>query len=528
MPARPDKPSGGFRDDIQGMRALAVLGILLYHLGLSPYSGGFVTLDVFFVLSGFLITTLLLREIERTGRINLVTFYVRRARRILPAATAAIIGTVVAAYLWINPLDARDTAVDGVWAALFGANVRFALDQTDYFAQDDVASPLQHFWSLSVEEQFYLVLPALLLVTVLAVRRRRDSPVPAVAGVLLVVTAASFAWSLHASSASPQSAYFSTLTRSWEFGAGALLAIAAPWLVRRLGSWQRDVLAVAGLALVGVALFTVTATDPYPGWLALMPVAGTGAVLLAGTAGPAAAERAPGVSRALGIKPLRVVGDASYSLYLWHWPVIVVAEQRLARDLRPLDVAVVLAVTALMTWASYRFVETPFRHRRPRSHSRGLALYPAAIAVAVLACLGAVTAVDRTVQTSAPAIEVTDVESGPRGQDLSDDPVIALVQASLKQARQGAAVPGDLRPGAARPEGRHRRHGRLRQPRAALAVVPARGPGRQQDPGRARRLARPPLDPGARGDHARRGMGGVLPGEATVHAGARRGCAEGQ
>lgn len=444
MPARTTQPSGGFRDDIQGMRALAVLGILVYHLGLSPYRGGFVTLDVFFVLSGFLITTLLLREVDRTGRIDLVTFYVRRARRILPAATVAIVGTVVASYLWINPLDARDAAVDGVWAALFGANVRFAIDETDYFAQDDVVSPLQHFWSLSVEEQFYLVLPALLVATVLVVRRRRPGrgPVPAMAGVLAVVTLASFAWSVHASQVSPQSAYFSTFTRSWEFGTGALLAIAAPRVAGRLGATARDLVAVAGLALVGVALFTVAATDPYPGWLALMPVAGTGAVLLAGTV----TETPSRVSRALGVRPLRVIGDASYSLYLWHWPVIVVAEQRLQRDLRAGDVAVVLVVTALMTWASYRFVETPFRRRGPRRPARALVLYPAAVAVAVGSCLTAVTAVDRTVDTSAPAIRVSDVETGPRGRDLSKDPAVALVQASVKQARKGAAVPGDLRP----------------------------------------------------------------------------------
>jgi peptidoglycan/LPS O-acetylase OafA/YrhL len=445
VPARPRKTTAGFRDDIQGMRALAVLGILVYHLGLSPYRGGFVTLDVFFVLSGFLITTLLLREVDRTGRIDLVGFYVRRARRILPAATVAIVGTVVASYLWINPLDARDAAVDGVWASLFGANVRFAIDETDYFAQDDVVSPLQHFWSLSVEEQFYLVLPALLLLTAVVVRRRRGgrSPVRAMAAVLGVVTLASFAWSVHASQASPQSAYFSTFTRSWEFGAGALLAIGAPWVAGRLqAGWARDLLALAGLALVGVALFSVSASDPYPGWLALMPVAGTAAVLLAGTA----ADGTGRVSRALGVRPLRVVGDASYSLYLWHWPVIVVAEQRLQRDPRPLDVVVVLAVTALMTWASFRLVETPFRRGRVARTGRGLALYPLALGVAVSSCLVAVTAVDQEVETSAPAIRVSDVETGPRGRDLSDDPAVALVQASVKQARRGAAVPGTLRP----------------------------------------------------------------------------------
>ena len=444
MPSRPPRSSRGFRDDIQGMRALAVVGILVFHLGLSPYAGGFVTLDVFFVLSGFLITTLLLREIERTGRVDLVSFYARRARRILPAATAAIIGTVVAAFLWINPLDAREAAFDGMWASLFGANIRFALDETDYFAQEDSVSPLQHFWSLSVEEQFYLVLPALMLFTLVLVRRRSAvSPVRGIAFVLGVVTVASLAWSVHASQVSPQSAYFSTFTRSWEFGAGALLAIAAPRVAERMRACHQNAVAIVGLGLIGVALFAVTESDPYPGWLALMPVIGTSAVLLAGTG---VGDDVPLVLRLLGVRPLRVIGDASYSLYLWHWPVIVVAQQRLARDLRPLDVVVVLAVTALMTWASYRFVETPFRGGLPGPRGRVLVLYPVALALAVGSSLGAVAVVDRDLETSAPPIRVDDVDTGPGKETLSRDPTVALVQASVKAARRGEPIPGDLRP----------------------------------------------------------------------------------
>ena len=224
-PAPPDRAVStkavrrGFRDDIQGMRALAVLGILVFHAGIAPYPGGFVTLDVFFVLSGFLITTLLLREVAKTGTIDLVGFYVRRARRILPAATVAIVGTVVASWLWLNPLDARDASVDGVWAALFGANIRFAVEETDYFTATDPPSPLQHFWSLSVEEQFYLVMPLALLasIVVAALVLRRGDGLAHRAGIVTVLalaTAASLAWSVHASTASPESAYFSTLSRS--------------------------------------------------------------------------------------------------------------------------------------------------------------------------------------------------------------------------------------------------------------------------------------------------------------------------
>ncbi|SEC04357.1 Peptidoglycan/LPS O-acetylase OafA/YrhL, contains acyltransferase and SGNH-hydrolase domains [Nocardioides exalbidus] len=454
-PAPPDRSGStaparrGFRDDIQGMRALAVLGILVFHAGLAPYSGGFVTLDVFFVLSGFLITTLLLREVAATGTIDLIAFYVRRARRILPAATVAIVGTVTASYLWLHPLDARDAAVDGVWASLFGANVRFAVEETDYFTRSDPPSPLQHFWSLSVEEQFYLVMPVALLGAVLVaarlLRRGDRGRTVAMVGVLSVASAASLAWSVHASTASPESAYFSTFTRVWEFGAGSLLAIAAPRLAGSLTPLVRNLVVAAGLGLVALAMFTLTTESAFPGWLALLPVVGTCLVILGGTGAGTEGDRLPLAQRALGVRPLRVVGDASYSLYLWHWPVLVIAEQRLARELTPLDLCVVLAVTVLMTWASYRFVETPFRRVRG-TRSRGMLLYPAAVTTAVVVCLASTHLIDRQVTGDDPGIEVADYERGIDGSALSDDPAIAAVQASVRAALEGREVPRDLRP----------------------------------------------------------------------------------
>jgi peptidoglycan/LPS O-acetylase OafA/YrhL len=454
-PAPPDRdvstPAArrGFRDDIQGMRALAVLGILVFHAGLAPYPGGFVTLDVFFVLSGFLITTLLLREVARTGTIDLVGFYVRRARRILPAATVAIIGTVVASWLWLNPLDARDASVDGVWAALFGANVRFAIEETDYFTATDPPSPLQHFWSLSVEEQFYLVMPLALLVSVVVaarVLRRSDAHAhrAGIVTVLAVATAASLAWSVHASTASPESAYFSTFTRVWEFAAGGLLAVFAPRLARGLTPVARNLVVVAGLGLIGVAMFTVTEASPFPGWLALLPVLGTSAVILGGTGLDDAPL--PFAQRALGVRPMRVVGDASYSLYLWHWPVLVVAEQRVGRDLRPGELVVALGVTVAMTWASYRFVETPFRRVRTTKRPRGMLLYPAAVSVAVVCCLAATSLIDRELAGQDAPISADDYERTVDGSRLSDDPWVGLVQASVRAAVAERRVPRDLRP----------------------------------------------------------------------------------
>jgi len=444
----------GFRDDIQGMRALAVLAILLYHAGYSPYPGGFVTLDVFFVVSGFLITFLLLREIRRDDTISLIGFYARRARRILPAATFVTLVTVAASWHFLNVVDARDAAYDGLWAAFFGANVRFAAEDTDYFAQDVPPSPLQHYWSLAVEEQFYLVLPLVLVLCLLWVRRRRAddrsgvraaarSPLPAIAVLLGVMTLASFAWSLYASSASPDTAYFSTFTRIWEFGVGALLAMAAPLFAGGLPPWARNALAAAGLAAIVVACFVVTEETAFPGWAALLPVLGTGAVMVAGAEHQGTP---PLVQRLLGVRPLRVVGDASYSLYLWHWPVLAIASQHLGRDLTGRETLVAVAFIALLTWASYRWIETPFRTLSPTPLSRALTLYPASVAVVLVGCLTSVTVLDRTVDGDSPAITVTEYNAAPSGEPLSDDAAVALVQASVSAALDEAPVPGSLEP----------------------------------------------------------------------------------
>ncbi|WP_166390913.1 acyltransferase family protein [Nocardioides ochotonae] len=444
----------GFRDDIQGMRALAVLAILLYHAGYSPYPGGFVTLDVFFVVSGFLITFLLLREIRRDATISLVGFYARRARRILPAATFVTLVTVAASWHFLNVVDARHAAYDGLWAAFFGANVRFAMEDTDYFAQDVPPSPLQHYWSLAVEEQFYLVLPLVLVLCLLWVRRRRAgvrsgvraaerSPLPAIAALLGVMTLASFAWSLHASSASPDTAYFSTFTRAWEFGVGALLAMAAPLFAGGLPAWARNALAGAGLAAIVAACFLITEETPFPGWAALLPVLGTGAVMVAG-----AEHRGtpPLAQRLLGMRPLRAVGDASYSLYLWHWPVLAIASQHLGRDLTGRETLVAVAFIAVLTWASYRWIETPFRTLSPTPLSRALTLYPASVAVVLVGCLASVSVLDRSFDDDAPAISVSTYSTAPSGEELSDDSAVALVQASVAAALDEAPVPGSLEP----------------------------------------------------------------------------------
>ncbi|MCH1865991.1 acyltransferase family protein [Nocardioides sp. CFH 31398] len=437
----------GFRDDIQGMRALAVLAIILFHAGLSPYPGGFVTLDVFFVLSGFLITLLLLREVERDGTVSLRRFYARRARRILPAASVVAVAVVAASALWLDVVRARETAVDAIWSAFFAANVRFALVGTDYFADEAPPSPMQHYWSLAVEEQFYLLLPVLLVACVWLAARRSFRPRLVIGVALSVMTAVSLAWSMHASTASPEMAYFSTLTRTWEFGAGALLALAAP-VFGRLGALARNLLATGGLLAIAVACFVVTERTPFPGYAALLPVLGTGAVMVAGTG---VTGRPPVMQRALGVAPLRLVGDMSYSLYLWHWPMLVVAAGYVGRPLTLFETGPVVGLAFALSWLTYRYVETPFRSYAPGSRQaqptywRQLVLYPASLVLVVTGAGAGMAVVGDGVEDGAP-ITTARFDRAPGGKALSDDDAVALVEASLVAARQGADIPADLRP----------------------------------------------------------------------------------
>ncbi|MDN5895385.1 MAG: acyltransferase, partial [Nocardioides sp.] len=212
------------REDIQGLRALAVLLVVAAHSGVPGVAGGFVGVDVFFVLSGFLITGLLIGEGERFEKISLAGFYSRRARRILPAATLVLIATIAFTAVWEATADLEVVVTDAIWSAVFLANVHFAVIGTNY-SDGEAPSAMQHYWSLGVEEQFYLVWP-LLFIALLALKARRRHLVLAVAGVWLL----SLAWSVWTTTDSPITAYFSSPARAYELATGALVAVAAPWL----------------------------------------------------------------------------------------------------------------------------------------------------------------------------------------------------------------------------------------------------------------------------------------------------------
>jgi len=281
-------PASGFRLDIQGLRAIAVMLVVLCHAGMPLFAGGYVGVDVFFVISGFLITGWLVRRVEQEGRVPFAAFYAARARRILPAAALVLVVTAIASRFFLNYVRALSALHDCVWATFFAANVRFARVGTDYFSQTDPSSPVQQFWTLAVEEQLYLAWPALLAIVLLGVRRLRGGSALAPQNRALVIAVvgglvgASFAWSCWLTSHEQTLAYFSTLTRGWELGVGALLALAAPSVGPRAAR-RHDLLVPLGLGGIAISTLAYSATTPFPGYAALLPVASTAMILPLGS-----------------------------------------------------------------------------------------------------------------------------------------------------------------------------------------------------------------------------------------------------
>ncbi len=444
-----------YRADIQGLRAVAVLAVVAGHYGLPGMQGGYLGVDVFLVVSGFLITQLLIGEVRRTGTVSVGGFYARRARRILPAATVVVVVTVALSSLLLGSSDSLETVEDAGWAAVFAANVRFAAVGTDYFARDQLTSPLQHYWSLAVEEQFYVAWPLLVLLCVAVlgrrVGRRRGGPtslVPLLA-VLVVLVAASFAYAVHLSHVDPVAAYFSTAARVWELAAGAVVALVGTRLTRSLTLRARALLAVVGLGGMAWAFTTFDQSAHARGELMLVPVGATALVLLAGTRRPDGAPVDAWPQRLLGVRPMRAIGDWSYSLYLWHWPLLVVLETR-AGEISTLARVDLVLLTLGLAALTYRFVESPFRDPVKVPRLRALALYPASVSVLAITCALGWSWAHHQAATYGEGPAVTLQSSGVTDDpevEVSPDPVVALVQASVYAGERGRPVPERLRPG---------------------------------------------------------------------------------
>ncbi|WP_432043069.1 acyltransferase family protein [Streptomyces cadmiisoli] len=346
-------PEPPLRKDIQGLRALAVTLVVLAHAQLPFVSGGYIGVDVFFVISGFLITGGLIREAERSRSVSLRRFYARRALRILPLATLVALTTMAGCWFFASKIRFTEFMNDALAGALYFMNVDLAASGTDYLREGAAPSPFQHFWSLSVEEQFYLLWPVLLLVSWKCFRRPWLKALPL--GVLCLV---SFAFSVGVGEASPSWSYFGPHTRLWELGAGSLLAFAASALAHLPRPLAE---AATWLGLAGILASAVLYDDrtPFPGYHALVPVVGAALVI----AGGCGASR-PFASRLLSVPPATWLGGLSYGWYLWHWPVLMIGPSVLTRTPTP-ELSLVLALMALLlAWVTLHLVENPIRHRR--------------------------------------------------------------------------------------------------------------------------------------------------------------------
>lgn len=372
----------GKRLDIQGLRAIAVLLVVLYHAGAPVLTGGFVGVDVFYGISGFLIVGLILTEVRDTGRVGLLAFWGRRLRRLLPASLLVLLVTILAARLFLPPAQMATISGDATATALYVANIHFALNGTDYLSSD-VPSPFQHYWSLALEEQFYVFLP--LLVALIACFTKKRA-VRTTTWILALGALASFVACVAITSRSQPVAFFTLPTRAWELALGGLAAVAVHRFGHRLNHTFMAVLGWAGLAAVLVASTLYTDDTVFPGWHAAVPVVGAVALLSSG------AVVTGRLQAALGWRPLRYVGDISYSLYLWHWPVLVLPALAVRHDLNGFTRAGLVIASFALAVLSYRLIENPARHwtllARNRRLTYGAAAVLTAAAVGVSAAAG--------------------------------------------------------------------------------------------------------------------------------------------
>jgi peptidoglycan/LPS O-acetylase OafA/YrhL len=456
-----DESKRRFRPDVEGLRAVAVLAVILYHAGI--VSGGFVGVDVFFVISGYLITGLLWREVALDGRVSFSSFYARRARRLLPAAMVVLVATVAVSAAVLSPLTERVVTKDATAAALYVSNFRFAAQSTNYLNARTAPSPVQHYWSLAVEEQFYLVWPLLVVGVAAGSRRLRSvrragTAAPAMIG-LGLVGAASFALSEHLTAVSQPWAFFSLPTRAWEFVAGGLIALAAP----RLARIPRAAAGVAGWFGAGLVLWSVIAlsgSTAFPGTAALLPVAGTAVLLAVGCAAPRR-----GTSLLLTRRPLPAIGRISYAWYLWHWPALTLGAAAAGHPLPLLQKAGLCAVTGWLAFLTVELLEDPIRFsprlmvRPVRSLALGAALTATATVVALITA-GTLPVLRGSQPAAAVALPAAPAGgAGGRGAGGRGalgrgalpgwpqfDPALDAVSAAVARAVQTQAVPSNLDP----------------------------------------------------------------------------------
>jgi len=363
-----------YRPDIDGLRAIAVLSIVLYHVGIEAFPGGYVGVDIFFVISGFLITSIIVREID-AGEFSIARFYERRVRRILPALIATLVATLGAGLVLAGPAQLVELGKSAAATTVFSSNIFFYLT-AGYFDGPSEHKPLLHTWSLAVEEQYYILFPFLMLLIANRFGRRY-------APWLVGLAVASFAACVAVTALDATAAFYLIPFRAWELMIGSVLALklVAPPATR----WQRELLAGAGLVMMLAAVFAYTTDTAFPGAAAALPTLGAALVIQAGSGGESV------TGRMLSIRPMVFVGLISYSLYLWHWPIVVFAKQVLINQPTDAEVAAMLAAMLLIATLSWRFVEGPFRRRDTfASRERLFAVFATASAVVLAANLAVV------------------------------------------------------------------------------------------------------------------------------------------
>jgi peptidoglycan/LPS O-acetylase OafA/YrhL len=439
------------RADIEGLRAVAVLAVLLFHAGVPGLAGGYVGVDVFFVVSGFLITSLLVTEKESSGTISLSSFYARRVRRLLPVSAVVAISTLIASWVWLEPLRIRSVANDVLAVATFSSNFVFASRGADYLQSTLPPSPLQHYWSLAVEEQFYVVWPVLIALICLGATATSRINVRARIGLLSAgVGVASFVLCMRMMDSSQPWAFFSPHTRAFELAAGAFIAV-VPMMTMK---WVRTASAIAAwCGLIGI-IVTVIQFDErtrFPGPWALAPVLATVLVLRGGNA------RSWAPVLLLRLPPFQWLGSRSYSAYLWHWPILIVVAAAFNRELSVVDGLVCTAIALGLSEFSFRFIENPVRHNIRLRGLRAAALATAIIAVvagagviarnnppAVAVGPDATTPTvigDTTLPSGLTATTTTLVPTAPNLPSRGE-PVQAIVEAASM-----TGLPGNLTPG---------------------------------------------------------------------------------
>ncbi len=360
------------RRDIDGLRAVAVTLVVAFHAGIPFFDAGFVGVDVFFVLSGFLITGILAREADDLGTVRLGRFYTRRLRRLLPASTLTVVVTLIASALLVSALSWKTLSRTAIAAAAYASNLYFGQEAGNYFADSSESNPLLHFWSLAVEEQFYIVWPLIIAGVARFGRRARTAT-------LTFITVASFVHSVMLANAATPWAYYSPFSRAWEFGAGGLLALALPAGLALKNSAVREALAWGGLLMIGSSLIFIGPTTPFPGIAAVPTVLGTCLVIAA-----AVEEKGSLLGWILGSWPFQQLGALSYSWYLWHWPVLVIGMVALGTTAPAVRIGLVLLSLPIAA-GSYYLLERPVRFAKPlvAAHRPNWAMAGVLIAVMV-------------------------------------------------------------------------------------------------------------------------------------------------